>query len=238
VTGKRIALAGLGVAVLLTIAWFFLLYQPAVDEQAALEVETQALLGQQQQLRNQISMLENIRAREDEINDALARLDAFIPVGTAQPEILTQIDAAAQAAGVEILTWTFGEPTPVLDAPATGEPTLVLGELILTMTVEGGYFQAVDFFRRLEFEVPRAILVETVAVAEGEGGFPVLATTWSGRTFALVPPPPALPGAEGSVPVAPATPPATPLPAPTGTPVPETPAAGSGVPLETTEGVQ
>ncbi len=233
-TGRRIALAGLGVAVLLTIAWFFLIYQPAVGEQAALEAETLALLDQQQQLRNQITMLENIRSREDEINGALARLDAFIPVGTAQPEILTQLDAAAEAAGVEILTWTFGEPTPVVGAPATGDATLILSELPLTMAIEGGYFQAVDFFRRLEFEVPRAILVETVAVTEGEGGFPVLATTWAGRTFALVPPPPALPGVEGSVPVAPATPPATPLPAATPTPVPATtvPAGGSPQPTE------
>ena len=82
---------------------------------------------------------------------------------------------------------TFAAPRLVEGAPATGEEGTALAEIPVTMIIEGGYFQAVDFFRRLEVRVPRAALLENISIAEGTEQFPSLATTWSGRLFAVVP---------------------------------------------------
>jgi hypothetical protein len=55
------------------------------------------------------------------------------------------------------------------------------------MVVDGGYFETVDFFRRLELDVARAAHVDTVAIAESEHHYPLLATTWTGKLFGILP---------------------------------------------------
>ena len=180
------------VALVLTLAFWFLLYKPASEQQAAVEAETAALEAEQQTLRTQIAQLRDVEARQVEIRAEMARLEEFIPLGPAQPTAIRQFQRAADAAGTEITTLTFGEPE-VPDA-ATGAtpgdtaiPGTTLANIPITMTVEGGYFQIVDFFRRVEVDVPRAALVQTVDVGEApEAEFPTLAATWTGQLFAVV----------------------------------------------------
>ncbi|MDP8969361.1 MAG: type 4a pilus biogenesis protein PilO, partial [Actinomycetota bacterium] len=174
----REPLIGALVAVVLTALYWFALYQPRSNEQAALEQETDQLQARQQQLRNDITRLEEIRADEVRIRQALARLEAYIPSGLAQPAAIREFQQSADAAGVAISSVTFADPEPVEGAPETGTENTALVAIPVTMVVEGGYFQAVDFFRRLEVRSPRAVLVESVAIAEGEEEFPSLATTW------------------------------------------------------------
>jgi Tfp pilus assembly protein PilO len=183
----RAPLIGILVAILLTVAFYFLLWQPRQEELVAIEEETTALEAQATQLQRQIAELEDVQAREVEIRAQLARLEEYIPTGPAQPAVIRQFQAAADAAGVEITSVTFGEPVPAEGAPPTGEPGTGLAEIPVTMLFEGGYFQMVDLFRRLEVEVPRAILISNVAIAEGEAAFPSLATTWAGNLFTIVP---------------------------------------------------
>jgi hypothetical protein len=74
------------------------------------------------------------------------------------------------------------------DAPSTGTPDTVLASINTTMVVEGGYFQAVDFFRRVEVDVPRAVLMQNLSMGEAEA-FPVLSTNWTGQLFTVIPDP-------------------------------------------------
>lgn len=184
---------GVLVALLLTVAFWFLLYKPADERQAAVEAETAELEQRESALRAQIAQLRDIESRQVEIRAALARLEEFIPSGPAQPTVIRQFQRAADASGTEIATIGFAEPTvPTTAAGAppsdTGEPGTILAEIPLNMTVQGGYFQLVDFFRRLEVEVPRAVLVESLNVAESaEEGFPTLSADWTGQLFAVVP---------------------------------------------------
>ena len=97
----------------------------------------------------------------------------------------------------------------------TGTEDTTLASIPITMVVDGGYFRIVDFFRRLEVEVPRAVLVESVSVEEQQdAGFPTLRATWTGQMFAVLPAEDV--GTAGGAPAAPqATPTPTPTPAPT-----------------------
>ena len=219
-------IVGVLVALVLTVAFWFLLYKPASEREAAVQAETMTLQDQQAALRNEISQLQDVKAREPEIRAAQARLDEYIPVGASQPSAIRQFQRAADQANAEIASVTFGEPavpTPADGAtpPETGTPDTTLANIPVTMVVEGGYFQVVDFFRRLEVEVPRAVLVNSVDISEdSDVGFPRLATTWTGQIFAVMDPDdiPTTDGAGGGV--AP-----SPTPSPGASP---TPAAGGG----------
>lgn len=217
---RRPPVIGLLVALILALAFYFLLYKPASEEQAAIEAETAALEQQQAALTTQIAQLRDIEARQVEINAAKARLEEYIPEGPSLPSAIRQFQRAADAAGADIASVTFG--TPAVPDPATtgtaaadtGDPGTTLANIPITMTVNGGYFRVVDFFRRLEVETPRAVLVQTVAaVEEPEAGFPTLAVTWNGQMFAVVPVGDVGTGG-GTGPVPGATP--TPTPAPEG----------------------
>lgn len=186
----RIPLIGLLVAVVLGAGFLLGLSRPKAAERDAVVAETADLETQAQRLQLEIARLEEVRDREAQITAALQRLDGLVPDGVQQPVTLDVFQEAADAAAVEITSLTYEPPAPVEGAPPTGDPDTVLAAAPVTMVVEGGYFQTVDFFRRLETEVPRAVLVENVAIAEGAEGLPSLATTWSGRVFAVIAAPP------------------------------------------------
>lgn len=215
---------GVLVALLLAVAFYFLLYKPANEEQAAVEAETLTLQDQQRTLEAQIAQLRSIQSQEVKIRAAKARLEEFIPNGANQPSAIRQFQAAADSAGTKIESVTFGEPA-VPDATAgatpaqTGTQGTTLANIPVTMAVDGGYFQIVDFFRRLEVEQPRAVLLQSVVLDEDkEAGFPTLTASWTGQMFAVVPvgdlvDTTAGGAAPGSVPAPGASP--TPQPSPT-----------------------
>lgn len=182
----RAPIIGALVAVVLVAGYWFLLYKPAMDEQAAFEQETVELEAVQRELRAEIAQLEAIRDDEEHIRAVVARQEEFLPNGTAQPRMVRELQQTADAAGVEITSVSFGEPTVVEGAPDTGDPATTLASISVSMVTQGGYFPTVDFLRRVEQDVPRAVLTQSVNLAEGEG-FPSLATTWGARVFAIVP---------------------------------------------------
>lgn len=195
----RIPLVAVGVALLVGIAFVFLLYQPLTQDEAAVRAETIGLEGQQAGLSAQIAELEQIRSNEPRIRDLLAQLEELIPSEVAQPRALEELQATADTAGVSVRSVSFSDPVPAV--PAVPAPNNAqLGVITTTMVLEGGYFQAVDFLRRLELEGPRAVLTQSVAVSEGEESFPSLSTTWTGQLFALIPAD-AVAGAAVTVPV-------------------------------------
>lgn len=184
---------GVIVALVLALVFWFAFYKPAKEEQEAVQAETASLQAQLATLEAQIADLRDIKAREVEINAAMARLEEYIPSGPAQPTAIRQFQNAADAAGSEITSVTFGQPA-VPEASATTDPaqTGVTGDTTLanipvTVTVQGGYFQVVDFLRRLEVDVPRAVLVQSVTIGEATSGFPRLTVDFSGQIFAVLP---------------------------------------------------
>lgn len=187
----RVPLFALVAGLLLgVLAWLFL-FSPQRDERAALADETESLRGQQQQVRLQIARLEEIKANELEVRAALARAEQFIPNGPGQAALIRQLQLAGDASGVEITAVQFADLAQVVDPAAPPpEPGTALAQIPVTVTVEAGYFQVTDFLRRIEWELPRAMLVESVSAIEAPvpARFPTLSVTLATRLFALVPP--------------------------------------------------
>ncbi|WP_108665594.1 type 4a pilus biogenesis protein PilO [Euzebya rosea] len=182
----RVWLSVLAAAVVLTVAWWFLFYGPARTQQQALQAETATLVTQQGQLRTQIAQLRDIREQEVQIQADLARLEQYIPVNPSQASLVRQVQLAADASGLTVESLTFADPVVVEGAPPPAQPGLVLGRIETEIVLEGGYFQAADFLRRLEVEVARAMLVQQIGLEESEDGFPRLSSTIRGSIFALI----------------------------------------------------
>lgn len=182
---------GLLVALVLAMAFWFLLYKPSTAQEQLVRDEIASLQGQEASLRVELERLRGVQRREVEIRATLARLEELIPSGAAQPAAIRQLQTAADASGTEIASVTFGLPgVPGAAGGAvagdTGTEGTVLAEIPITIVAQGGYFQVVDFLRRLEVEVPRAVLVDGVSLTEAETGFPHLAATLTGRLFAVI----------------------------------------------------
>lgn len=211
----RIIASAVGACVVLALAAYLLAFRPLAAQETALQAQTADLTTQRAQLQAQLAQLQMIRDDELAIRADLNRLEGLIPEGDpAQPSFVRQVQIAADQAGVTIQSLVFGEPVAVTDAAPTPDG-LVLTAIPLTAVVEGGYFQAVDLFRRLEVEVPRGVVIDTVGMLEAEDGFPTLAVSVTARIFAELPVTPAVPDpaatpAPGATPSPGATPGTTP----------------------------
>jgi len=184
---RRAPLLAAAMAVLLTVAYWYLLYQPRRVEQARYVEETAQLETERGQLQAQIASLREIEANAEDYESQLTRLQEYIPHKPAQPQVLKALQQAADAAGVEIAQMTFSDAEVVNDAPKSNEAQATLARIPTQMTVDGGYFQVVDLLRRIEVDMARAIKVDTVTMAEAEETFPSLTITWSGHMFAVLP---------------------------------------------------
>jgi Tfp pilus assembly protein PilO len=186
---RRAPIIAAVLAVLLSVGFYFLLWQPKDEELEEVREETAQLESRRGQLQNEVRRLEEIAEREVEYRAALAKLEEYIPTGPAQSTVIREFQTTADAAGVSIESVTFSEPVVVDPELPTGTADTVLASVTVSMNVEGGYFQVVDFFRRLEVDVPRAVLMQQVGLDEGEGGYPVLANNWSGLLYTVIPDP-------------------------------------------------
>ena len=176
----QIVLTSLIVVLLAAIFWF-LVHTPQQEELADLEASIEAQESQQATLRAQIESLREVRSTAPELESALATASAIIPRDAAQPSAIRQLQQAADESGLTLRTISGQRPT-VLDAD------LGLSNISLSIQLEGTYFQAVDFLRRIEDPsiTARGILWSSVNVTRTE--YPQLNVLLSGDMFTLAPP--------------------------------------------------
>ena len=219
----RVPAAGVVTALLLIGVYFVGFRQPGSAEIAEMVAETEQLQAQQASLTREIGGLEEVASRQDELNPALQLLERLVPSGLAQPALLVELQTAAGAAGVDLVSVTFGDPEIPEGAPAGSAPGTVLVAMPVTVVTDGSFFGITDLLRRVEVDVDRAVLVGTVALTEAEAGFPRLQGTWSGQAYALI-------AADDPLLVDPDAPPVEPAPTtepPPGGPTPPAPTGGT-----------
>lgn len=174
---QTLLLSGL-VVVLVVAVWFFFLFQPKQDEVAEIEEE---IVGTEQQIvttQRRIRQLQDVRERAPAIESQLVAAESVIPADPALPAMVRQLQLAADESGVSLTSISPGRPS------AVGGDAGDLAQLSLSLSLEGGYFQVVDFLRRLEDPtiVARGILVEGATLSPSE--YPTLAVSLSARMFA------------------------------------------------------
>lgn len=178
------------VAVLLGAMFFFFVWQPKSDEIEEIEGQIEAAELQQSQLRQELAELQGVRQNAPDIESDVVAAESIVPRDVGQAAAIRQLQLAADESGVELPNVTFGAPTQIQDA------TPGLASLQVTVQIDGGYYQIVDFYRRVEDPAitPRGITWQTLTLTPTD--YPTLTVTASGAMYALLPTPPEPPQEE------------------------------------------
>jgi Tfp pilus assembly protein PilO len=182
---QTVLLAVLAAILVVTLFWL-LAYQPSRTELAEVQEQIAAQQQQQLQLESELRRLQDVRLDAPGAEAALAAAEAVIPRDAALPAALRQLQVAADESGAVLRSVSTGRPAQVEGG------TEGLSAISVNVELLGGYFQVVDFLRRIEDPAisPRGLRWASVTVAKDE--HPTLAANLSGDVFTMLPsaPPP------------------------------------------------
>jgi Tfp pilus assembly protein PilO len=185
----------------LILLWYFVLFSPTSSDLNDTRDEVAAVQSQNQELENTIRRLKELSRNAPQQEATLRTLRAAIPANPDLGEFILQANDIASAAGID---WLSIAPTPPA-ASTTGGPQSTIA---LSMQIDGGFFEVLDYLNRLE-DLERLVLVDSINVSVGAsdtggttggvtdstGGAPDLSVTLTGRMFTGAPPT----AADGSV---------------------------------------
>lgn len=169
------------VAVLVLIAYWFLLIGPKRSELAETEDMIDTVQQEQLTLQSRLTELRDVRRRAPELEAFLAASQALVPPDAALPATVRSLQLASDASGVTLTTIAPG-------APSAGQGVRTLS---LSLTLRGGYFQLVDFLRRIEDPAIVSRAIEFTSITLSPTDYPTLSASLSGQMYMAPPAPPA-----------------------------------------------
>lgn len=193
---RWIALTVVAAVAVLAAGWV-LLVTPKRSEAADLRQQASTQSASNDQLRTQLSMLKAQAKELPKEQAKLAAVAAKLPDNPAQPELLRALAAAADGAGVALVSVSPAALTPVVavapaapSADATAGPAVAgkvaaastLMAMPLTLVVAGDYFQVEQFVAAIE-DLPRAMRITNLALAPGAD--PAKASATAGTPVSL-----------------------------------------------------
>jgi len=113
-TKREQTLAGIGVvAIVLLIAYWYLLYKPKAEELSVIQTHVDSLDRKNQQAKADIAQgsLQKLRAQSAEYEQSLKVMRQLVPRSNEVPALLEDISTAARRVGLDLATV---EPMPVL----------------------------------------------------------------------------------------------------------------------------
>jgi len=138
--GKEIYIIAGVIAVVLIVAWYFLLFNPTRQELSDLDdqiaADETALVSAQQEL----ARLQSYEKTAPQAAVDIVRLSKMLPEDEGIPTMIVELTKTATASGVTLSTISRG-------ATATGTP---FGIQSVTLAVTGRFFDVEDFLYRLE----------------------------------------------------------------------------------------
>lgn len=236
---KRGLLVGLiAGGVVLVLLWYFVLFAPTSTDLDDTRSQVAQAQSQRQQLQDEIRRLKELSSNAAQQQATLRTLRAAVPPTPDLASFILQANDIATAAGID---WLSISPTPPAANTGGGPPS----SIALSMQVNGGFFEVLDYLNRLE-NMERLLLVDAINVSTSatagsggtgssgttggsgatstgtSGGAPDLSVTLTGRMFTSAAPAPT----QGSTPGA-TTPGATTPTTTPGSTTPTTPPASS-----------
>jgi Tfp pilus assembly protein PilO len=183
---RQTVLLSILAAILIVTLFWLLAFQPSRVELAEVQEQIAAQQQQQLQLEGELQRLRDVRLDAPGAEASLAAAEAVIPRDAALPAALRQLQVAADESGAVLRSVTTGRPAQVEGG------TEGLSAISVNVELLGGYFQVVDFLRRIEDPAisPRGLRWASVTVAKDE--YPTLTANLSGDVFTMLPtaPPP------------------------------------------------
>ena len=138
--GREIYIITAVVAVVLVVAWYFLLFSPAQRKMSDLDTQVQSAQSALDMANQEVVKLESYKETAPQSRAEVVRLGKMLPVSEGIPGLIIELTKTSEASGVGVTSITRGTTTP-------GTP---FGVQNLTIQVSGRYFDIEDFLYRLE----------------------------------------------------------------------------------------
>ncbi len=161
----RLILAIVAVFVICLLVFFFAV-QPKRNELADVRAQIDAENARTVQLQAELERLQALQANAPELEAELARIRELVPLRPELPNVIFQIQEAANRAGID-----FVEITPAL--PKQPPEGAALAEVHMQLGAKGGYFAIQDFIRRL-YDLDRAFRYDGFSLTFESAAFPGL----------------------------------------------------------------
>ena len=189
---SRGVIVGVLVGVVVLLLWNLLIFAPKGRDLSAAKKEAQAAQQVEVQLQQTLTALQEISKNGPEIAAKLDRLSAAVPTAPDLDGFILSANQIAVQSGIDWLS-----VSPSVAQPGTSGPSVIP----LTMSIQGGFFQVLDYLNRLE-DLSRLVIVDSINVtaagSEGTGatgtasgsssGAPALSVTLTGRMFTMAAP--------------------------------------------------
>lgn len=187
---SRVVVLGVLVGIVVVLIWNLLIFAPKGRDLSDAKKEAQAAQAIEPALRQALARLQEISKNGPEIAAQLDRLSAAVPTS---PDLDGFILSANQIAVQSGIDWLSVSPS-VIQAGTTGPSVIPL-----TVSIQGGFFQVLDYLNRLE-DLGRLVIIDALNASaanadngNGSGsasstGAPTLAVTLTGRMFTMAAP--------------------------------------------------
>ena len=177
---RRIPLFAGGAALILIVAWYFLLFGPqskSIQKAHKAHAAAELQIGQ---LQSQVGELQGWAKQIPADNAKFAQLETALPNNPQLDQALQLLHQAAVASGVNVTTLAPGAPAASSSGSsqqATGAPSVTL-----SMSVQGGMSQVKAFLAALQ-SLPRTVVVDQMTFSGSGGGSTNSTATISARIF-------------------------------------------------------
>jgi len=179
--GKEVYIITAVVAVVLVVAWYFLLLSPTRTKLSDLDSQVQAQQAALTTAQQEVVRLESYKKTAPQSRAEIVRLGKMLPESEGIPSLIIELTRTAEASGVALDSITRGATLP-------GTP---FGLQSVSLAVTGRFFDVEDFLYRLESYVAfrnasfrvtgRLLAVTTLGVTAGavttDGSAPPLTVT-------------------------------------------------------------
>ena len=138
--GREVYIIAGVVAVVLIIAWYFLLFSPQRQKMSDLSDQITAQQTALSTSQQEVARLEAYKKTAPQSRAEIVRLGKMLPQAEGIPSLIIELTRTSDASGVDLTTITRGATTP-------GTP---FGIQTVTLQVSGRFFDVEDFVYRLE----------------------------------------------------------------------------------------
>jgi len=138
--GREIYIIAGVVAVVLVVAWYFLLFGPMRTQLSDTDTQIQEQQTALSTAQQEVARLESYKKTAPQSRAEIVRLGKMLPQSEGIPSLIIELTRTADASGVDITTITRG--TTLLGTP--------YGVQSVTIALTGRFFDVEDFVYRLE----------------------------------------------------------------------------------------
>ncbi|MDI6799088.1 MAG: type 4a pilus biogenesis protein PilO [Actinomycetota bacterium] len=170
---EQLMLIAASAFLLLVLFGFFVVY-PNVSKIIQLNGEQDNVSRELSSAEATLTRLKALKRDASKLEADLAKLKIRLPDESEIPTLIIDVNKIAKDAGIEFIQvaqseWVGGEGYT---------------EIPLNITMEGRYFDIIDFLYRLRHHA-REIVVMSINIAEGPDGLPQVSATIDAKTFTL-----------------------------------------------------